>query len=133
MNVSPYLNFPGNCREAFQFYEKLFGAKIEMMQTHGESPMENQPWGEGWKDKILHVTMKVGDTILMASDAPPDYYHQPQGFYVSLSMENPEDADRIYNALTQGGSIQMPIQQTFWAKRFAMLTDRYGIPWMINS
>jgi PhnB protein len=130
MQVSPYLNFPGTCKEAFEFYAKVLGGKIEMMQTHADSPMKDQH--AGWGDKILHVTMKVGGAVIMGSDAPPSYYNKPQGFYVSLGIEKPADADRIYNSLLDGGSIQMPIQETFWAKRFAMLTDRFGIPWMIN-
>ncbi len=130
MQVSPYLNFPGNCKEAFDFYAKVLGGKIETMQTHADSPMKDER--ADWGDKILHVTMKVDDTTLSGSDAPPEYYHKPEGFYVTLGIEKPADADRIYNALKDGGSVQMPIQETFWAKRFAMLTDRYGIPWMIN-
>lgn len=108
MQVSPYLNFPGNCREAFEFYEELLGGKIENIQTHANSPMQNQH--ADWGDKILHVTMKIGDTTLSASDAPPDYYQKPAGFYVTLGVEKPDDADRIYNALKDGGSVQMPIQ-----------------------
>jgi PhnB protein len=131
MRVNPYLNFGGNCKEAFTFYADKLGGKIEMIRTHAESPMKDHV-PPGWGDKILHVRMKVGDSIIMGSDAPPGSYHKPQGFYISLDIEKPEDADRIYNALMAGGSAEMPIQETFWAKRFAMLTDRYGIPWMIN-
>ncbi len=130
MQVSPYLNFPGNCSEAFDFYAKVLGSKIENLLTHADSPMKDQH--ADWGDKVLHVTMKVDDAILSGSDAPPEYYHKPEGFYVTLGIEKPADADRIYNALIDGGSVHMPIQETFWAKRFAMLTDRYGIPWMIN-
>jgi PhnB protein len=131
MQVHPYLNFNGNCKEAFQFYEKALGGKIEMIQTHEDSPMKDHV-PPNWNEKILHARMRIGDTILMASDSPPDAYRKPQGLYVSLNIEEPEDADRIYNSLVKGGSAQMPIQETFWAKRFAMLSDRYGTPWMIN-
>ena len=131
MKVNPYLNFNGNCREAFELYEKVLGGKIEMMQTHGESPMADTVPPD-WKDAILHVRMKLGDDILMASDAPPDRYHKPEGFYVSLSIDKPEEADRIYNALSENGKIDMPIQETFWASRFAMFSDRFGIPWMVD-
>jgi PhnB protein len=131
MKVNPYLFFNGNCREAFQFYEKVLGGKIEMMQTHGESPMAEKVEPD-WKDAIIHARLVVGEEVLMASDAPPEHFHKPQGFSVSVTIDKPADADRIFNALAEKGSVQMPIQETFWAARFGMLTDRFGTPWMVN-
>jgi PhnB protein len=131
MELNPYLNFNGQCEAAFKFYEKCLGGKIVMMMTHGQSPMADQTPPE-WRDKIMHVRMTVGDKVLMGSDAPPQYYQKPQGFSVSLSVTDPADAERKFNALAQNGTVQMPLQQTFWAVRFGTLIDQFGIPWMIN-
>jgi PhnB protein len=131
MDVNPYLNFNGNCEEAFRFYEKHLGGKIESIHTFAGSPMENQLPPE-WGNKVMHIRMKVGTTVLMGSDAPGDRYQAPQGFSVSLNLKDESEADRVYAALSTKGKILMEIQQTFWAKRFAMFTDRFGIPWMIN-
>jgi PhnB protein len=132
MQINPYLLFTGQCEEAFKFYEKLLGGKIESMMPHEGSPAEGGVPPE-WKKKILHARMVVGDQVIMASDAPPDHQAKPQGFSVSISVDSPAEADRIYNGLAEGAvAVTMPIQETFWAKRFGMLTDRFGIPWMIN-
>jgi len=131
MDVNPYLNFNGACEEAFRFYEKHLGGKIESIHTFAGSPMENQLPPE-WGNKVMHIRMKVGTTVLMGSDAPGDRYQAPQGFSVSLNLKDESEADRVYAALSTKGKILMEIQQTFWAKRFAMFTDRFGIPWMIN-
>jgi len=85
-----------------------------------------------WRDRIIHATLKVGDTLLMGSDAPAEHYQKPQGLYVSLSVATPADADRIFNALAEKGTVQMAVQTTFWSPRFGMLVDRFGIPWMVN-
>ena len=131
MQINPYLNFNGDCKEAFEFYAKVLGGKIEMMQTHAESPMAGKVPPD-WGDKIIHARLKVGDTLLMASDIPPQNYQKPQGLWVSLAVDSPADADRIFNALTEKGTIQMPIQETFWAARFGMVADRFGTAWMVN-
>ncbi len=131
MQLNPYLVFNGQCKEAFEFYERVLGGKIETMQTHGESPMAGQVPPE-WKDKILHVHMSVGDRVLMGSDSPPQHYEKPQGFSVSLSVDDPADADRIFNTLAEKGSVRMPIQETFWASRFGMAVDQFGTPWIVN-
>jgi PhnB protein len=131
MQINPYLVFNGNCEAAFKFYEQCFRGKIQGLMTHGESPMAQQVTPE-WRSKIIHVRLAVGDGILMGSDAPPDHYQEPQGFSVSLSVKDPAEADRIFNALAEKGKVQMPIQKTFWAIRFGMVIDQFGIPWMIN-
>jgi PhnB protein len=131
MHINPYLNFNGDCKEAFEFYAKVLGGRIEMMQTHAKSPMADKV-PPNWKDAIVHARLKVGDTLLMASDSPPEHYHKPEGQYVSLAVDSPADADRIFNALAEKGTIQMPIQETFWAARFGMVADRFGTPWMVN-
>jgi PhnB protein len=127
----PYLLFDGNCQEAFEFYAKNLGGKIEAMLPHTGTPAESQAPPE-WGAKILHAMMKVGDGVLMASDCPPNRYAKPQGFSVSYQTTTPEDAERVFAALAEGGSVQMPIGPTFWASRFGMCVDRFGIPWMIN-
>ena len=131
MQITPYLNFNGNCKEAFEFYERTLKGKIQTMMPHAGSPMEAHTPPE-WRDKILHASLTVGNAALMASDAPPQGYKQPEGFAVSLGLSDIAEAERIFRDLSEGGRITMPIQQTFWAARFGMLTDRYGIPWMIN-
>jgi PhnB protein len=132
MNLNPYLHFNGNCEEAFKFYEKALGGKMLMKMTYGEAPPQS-PMPPGFdKNKIMHARIQVGDTVLMGSDAPPDRFHKPQGFSVNVDCKKPEDADRIYTALSTGAQIMMPIQKTFWAERFGMLVDKFGTPWMVN-
>ena len=131
MHIDPYLLFNGNCREAFEFYEKLLGGKIEGITTHGESPMAAQVAPE-WGDKVIHVRLRVGDRILMGSDAPPQHYQQPQGFSVSIGVKTVAEAERTFKELSVGAKVTMPLQKTFWSESFAMLIDRFGIPWMIN-
>jgi len=132
MLINSYLLFTGQCKEAFKFYEMLLGGKIEVMMAHGDTPAESQVPAE-WRDKILHARMTTPGGVLMGSDAPPGRQAKPQGFSVSVSVDDPAEADRIYNGLADGATaVTMPIQETFWARRFGMLTDRFGIPWMIN-
>lgn len=131
MQINAYLFFDGRCAEAFQFYERVLGGKIDFMQTAGESPARDQMPPEQ-HDSIMHVRMSVGDQVLMGSDAPPPHFEQPRGFYVSLGIEDPAEAERIFNALAEGAQVRMPLQKTFWAGRFGMLVDRFGTPWMVN-
>jgi PhnB protein len=131
MEISPYLNFNGNCKPAFEFYAKALGGKIEIMQTHGDSPMKDQTPLE-WHDKILHASMTVGNGVLMGSDMPPGEVNTVQGIWVSLNVDQPADAERIFGALSDNGDVKMPMQKTFWGL-FGMTIDRFGIPWMVNS
>jgi PhnB protein len=131
MQLNPYLVFNGQCEAAFKFYERCLGGKIEMMMTHGDSPMAEQVPPE-WRNKVMHVRLALSDKVLMGSDAPPDRYEQPKGFSVSVGVDKPAEAERIFNALAQNGTVQMPLQKTFWAERFGMLVDQFGIPWMVN-
>lgn len=131
MSIDTYLLFNGNCAEAFKFYEQALGGKINMMMTHGESPMADKVAAE-WRDKVMHIHMNVGDRILMGSDAPPQHYQKPQGFSVSLATKDVHESERLFKALSQGGVVSMPLQKTFWSAAFAMFTDRFGIPWMVN-
>jgi len=131
MQLNPYLTFNGQCEAAFKFYEKVLGGKIEAMMTYGGSPMAEQTQPE-WRNKIRHARMTVSDEVLMASDAPPDRYEAMKGIMVTLGIDDSGEAERIFRALSEKGSVQMPIQKTFWAARFGMLVDQFGTPWMIN-
>jgi PhnB protein len=131
MHVNPYLVFNGDCEMAIKFYQQTLGGEITMMMTHAGTPMEAHVPKE-WQGKILHASLKIGDTVLMGSDAPPERYEKPKGFSVSLVLDDTSEAERIFKTLSEGGSVQMPIQQTFWAARFGMLVDKFAIPWMIN-
>jgi PhnB protein len=131
MQLIPYLTFNGDCEAAFKFYEKCLDGKILMMMSHAGTPAEAHV-PAAWRDKIMHARLVAEDAVLMASDAPPDRYQQPQGISVSLHLKEPEKAERVFNALAEGGTVQMPIEETFWAARFGMLKDQFGIPWMIN-
>lgn len=131
MQINSYLLFNGDCEAAFRFYERVLGGKIISMMPHAGTPAEASVPAE-WRNKIIHARMTVGGNVLMASDAPPEHYHEPKGFSVNVSVEKPADAERIFHALAEGGKVLMPIQETFWAERFGMLTDRFGTPWMVN-
>jgi PhnB protein len=131
MKLNPYLSFNDECEAAFKFYEQCLGGKIDSMMTYGDSPMAEQTPPEKL-DKIMHASLMVGDTVLMGSDAPPQFFEKPQGFSVSLVFDDAVEAERIFNALAENGTVQMPIQETFWAARFGMVVDRFGTPWMIN-
>jgi len=102
------------------------------MMTHGESPIAAEV-PPAWQDRILHARLVVGDQVLMATDSPPEMYQKPQGLYVSLLVEKSADAQRIFDALVENGTVTMPFEKTFWAAGgFGMLVDRFGIPWMVN-
>jgi PhnB protein len=131
MKLTPHLVFGGQCEAAFQFYERCLGGKIVTMLAYGNSPMAEQVPPE-WRDKIAHATLTVGGNNLMGADVLPEQYKPPQGFHVLLSMEDPAEAERIYHALAQNGTAQMPLQQTFWSVCFGVLVDQYGVSWEIN-
>ena len=131
MKVNSYLSFNGNCEEAFKTYEKILGGKIIALLPHEGTPAEAHVPAE-WRKKIMHARLEIGDQALMASDAPPEHFQKPQGFSVSIDVKDPAEAERIFRALGENGKINMPIAETFWALRFGMLVDRFGIPWMVN-
>jgi PhnB protein len=131
MQLNPYLLFNGQCEAAFTFYARCLGGKVMAMLPHEGTPAEEHVPPE-WRKKIIHACMTVGDTFLMASDCPADRYEKPQGFSVSLQIKDPAEAERAFHALAANGTVRMPIQETFWAVRFGMLVDQFGIPWMIN-
>jgi PhnB protein len=131
MKLNSYLTFNGQCEAAFKFYEQCLGGKIVAMVTHAGTPAEEHVPAE-WRNKIMHARLVVADEVLMGSDAPPDRYEQSKGFSVTVGVDDPKDAERIFDALAKNGTVKMPIQKTFWAARFGMLVDQFGIPWMVN-
>lgn len=131
MQLNPYLSFNGQCAEAFAFYERCLGGKIVRRLTYGETPMASQMPAE-LQGRIAHLRLQVGDKILMGSDAPPQRFEPMKGAQVCLSFDDPAEAERVFHALEEGGTVGMPIQETFWARRFGMVVDRFGTPWMIN-
>jgi PhnB protein len=132
MQIIPHLNFNGQCREAFETYEKVLGGKIIYMGTWAEMPGADQFPPEMHK-LIMHTTIQIGDQMIMGADSPPDRYEKPQGLWVSLNIKEAGDAERIFNELSDGGNVVMPFQQTFWSPGFGMFTDRFGTPWMVNT
>ena len=131
MKINPYLLFNGNCAEAFKFYEKVLGGKIVGMMTFAETPAAEHTEPE-WRGKIIHARLVFGDNVLMASDAPPQHFEATKGMAVTVNVDTPADAERIFKAFAEGGQVKMDIQETFWAVRYGMVTDRFGTPWMIN-
>jgi PhnB protein len=130
MKLHTYLNYGGNCRQAFEFYEQHLGGKITMMMTHGEAPNPNTVPPE-WKNAILHARISIGGTELSAADVPPDRFQPMRSAYLSLSVDSTPEAERVYALLSHGGQIFMPMEETFFAFRFAMLRDKFGTSWMI--
>jgi len=131
MEANPYLTFNGSCEEALNFYEQTLGAQIESVTKHGGTPSEEHVPAD-WRDKVLHARFKIGDNVIMASDAPPGHYSQPQGMSIALALDDMNKSEEIFNKLAEGGSIQLPFGPTFWAKGFGMCVDRFGIPWLVN-
>lgn len=131
--VQPYLFFSGRCDEALQFYQKTLGAKIEMLMRYNESPQPMPPGSipPGFEKKVMHVSFRVGDSILMASDGD-DEDLKFSGFSLSLTCTTEDEAKRVFGALSEGGQVTLPISKTFWSPCFGMLKDRFGIGWMVT-
>ena len=127
MRLDIYLNYAGNCEEAFRFYEQHLNARFLSLSRHSEAPNPNIP--TAWTNKVLHAGLEIGNATLMGADIPNA---QPmRSAYVSLTLESVEEAERLYGVLTEGGEIFMKMEETFFAKRFAMLRDRFGTSWML--
>jgi PhnB protein len=132
--VEPYLSFPGTCEEALQFYERCLDGKITALHRYEGTPMDNPQLPANWKNKVMHATFDAGGTKFMASDTMPG---QPAGGFsgFAMSVGIPKDtakARKVFDALAQGGKVTMPLDKTFWAAQFGMLTDKFGVPWMVN-
>lgn len=134
MQIQSYLFFNGRCDEAVEFYKKALGAKVEMLMRFKEAPDPPPPGmvPPGFENKVMHTSFRVGDTVVMASDGCTEGDANFKGFSLSLALEKEADADRFFAALADGGQVQMPLGKTFWSPRFGMVTDRFGVGWMIN-
>lgn len=131
MKLNTYLTFNGNCEEALKFYEKALGGKLVFQMRYSEAPADQQCAKE-MGNKIMHGRIVAGDNVLMASDAPPDRFTKQGGFSINISVDTAQEAERFFTALSEKAEICMPIGETFWAERFGMLTDKFGVPWMVN-
>ena len=128
-----YLSFDGKCEEAFKLYEEVFGGKILVMMRHSDAPSgSGVPQNPEVANRIMHARLEAGGRLLMGGDAPMRGPSKPQGFCVSVAVDNPAEAERILKELSESGTVTMPIGETFWAQRFGMVTDRFGTPWMVN-
>ena len=130
MRLNTYLNFGGNCAEAFRFYEEHLGGKIGMMMKHSDMPDPSKVI-LGMENAVLHATITIGDTLIMASDVPPDRWKPMRSAYLALNLASDADAERLFALLADGGEVFMPLQETFFATRFAQLRDRFGTSWML--
>ena len=131
MSFQPYLNFPGNCRQAFTRYQQIFGGELvlfPMKDAPGDQPVPAEQ-----ADLIMHAALRLDDGVLMASDAPLSNVGKVQGMFVSYGVDDIEDAERIFAALADGGEVTVPMAETFWSPRFGMCVDRFGTPWMISG
>ena len=133
MKINPYLFFNGNCEAAMTFYAKVLGAEIEAIMHVEDAPPDAQAhMGAAMKGKVMHASIKVGDFHIMASDAPPERFNKPQGFDVSLHIDDFEKAKALFAALSEKGTVNMPFGPTFLAKGFGGCVDQFGTPWMVN-
>ena len=131
MRVEPHLTFCGDCEEAFRFYERLFGGRLVLL-SYGASPAA-QSVPEGWRDKIVHATLVLGDgKSLLGADVVGEQFEKPQGFYLLAALRDAAEAQRVFDALADGGSVRMAMQNTFWSPAFGVVVDRFGTPWEIT-
>jgi PhnB protein len=130
MRLNTYLNYGGNCAEAFRFYEEHLGGRVGMMMKHGDMPDPSKVQPE-MKDAVLHGQITIGDSMIMASDVPADRFKPMRSVYLALNVASDADAERVFKILAEGGEVYMPLQETFFASRFAQLRDRFGTSWMI--
>jgi PhnB protein len=131
MRMNPYLSFRGDCEAALTFYAQHLGGALGPIFRYAGSPMAGDV-PDDWQDKVMHGSVTLGDYVVMGGDVAPERYEKPQGFSLSLQITSPSEAERIFGLLSAEGMILVPLAQTFWAARFGMLVDRFGIPWMIN-
>jgi PhnB protein len=130
MKLHLYLNYGGNCRQAFEFYAERLGGTITMLTTHADVPDPSKVPPE-LRDKVLHARLELGGAVIMAADVPPDRFQPMRSAYLTLMLDSVEDAERVYALLLEEGQIFMPMEETFFARRFAMLRDRFGTSWML--
>ena len=131
MEMTAYLSFKGDCEAAFKFYEQCLGAQPGAIFRYGGSPIAHHVPAD-WSDKVMHGSVTVGGQVIMAADVAPEQYEEPKGFSLSLQMKSVDDAERIFRELAHDGRVVMQLEKTFWADRFGMVVDRFGIPWLVN-
>jgi PhnB protein len=131
MQVNPYLSFNGQCEAAFTFYEQCLGGQLGTIFRYAGTAMAHSVPAD-WQDKVMHASVTVGAQELMGADVAPDSYEEPKGFSLSIQIKSTTEAERIFHEMARGGRIVLPLEKTFWAARFGMLVDRFGIPWLIN-
>jgi len=131
MQVQPYLFFDGRCEEAIEFYKKALGAEVSMLMRYKESPVPAGMVPPGGENKVMHSALRIGDSTIMASDGRCLGKPSFQGFSVSLSVNTDAEAERLFKALSDGGQVQMALDKTFFSSRFGMVTDRFGVSWMV--
>ncbi|NUT76114.1 VOC family protein [Pseudomonas sp. C1C7] len=132
MKINPYLIFNGDCKAAFTFYAQALKGQLEVMMTFGESPAAEH-FPKDLHNLIIHTRLSVGDQAIMGSDTTPDRpVDAMSGCSVSLNVDSIKEAEQVFCALAEGGTVQMPLEATFWAARFGMLVDRFGVSWMVN-
>jgi len=131
MRMNPYLSFNGQCEAAFKLYEQCLGGQLGPIFRYAGTPLSDQVPAD-WQDKVMHGSLIIGGQVLMGGDVAPESYEAPKGFSLSLQIKRPAEAERIFNELGKDGRVTMPLEKTFWAERFGMVVDRFGIPWLIN-
>ncbi|HEY1542508.1 MAG TPA: VOC family protein [Xanthobacteraceae bacterium] len=130
MRLNPYLTFKGDCEAAFKLYERVTGGKITAMMRFEGSPMAADVPPE-WRNKVIHARLEMGQDALMGSDASPQHYKEPQGYSITLRVDTPEEAEKAFKDLSDGATIGMALDKTFFAKKFGMLVDKFGTHWMV--
>ena len=130
--VQPYLFFGGRCEEVLEFYRTAIGAQVEMLMRFKDSPEPTPGLPDCFQDKVMHASFRVGDTVLMASDGRCEGAVTFDGFSLSITVADESEAERVFAALAEGGRVTMPLEKTFWAPKFGMLTDRFGVGWMVS-
>ena len=132
MEFNPYLTFNGNCAEAMRHYATIFGGDVISMEKYKDAPQScTAGMSESMAEKVMHAQLRVGHGVIMASDVSPGEYSAPHGIHVQTAFEDLSEATRVFNALADGGTVEMPFEPTFWSAGFGMTRDRFGIPWMV--
>ena len=131
MTMNPVLNFQGDCEAAFTFYEQHLGAQVGALFRYEGTPIAGQV-PDDWSQKVMHGNITIGGQLVQGGDVAPQAYEPLRGFSLSLQIASAADADRIFTALATGGEVRMALEKTFWAERFGMVVDRFGVPWLIN-
>jgi PhnB protein len=131
MRLYTQLNFWGNCREAFEFYARNLGGTVTLMMSRGEAPAADPGAADGDRNAIIHARMTLGETVLIGNDVPAEVFQPIRSSYLYLAVDSAEEAERVYGLLKDGGQVFMPLAETFFASRFAMLRDRFGVAWTV--